>query len=35
LKSDFKVKLSDYKIAGSYIGEKIAAEVSVQVNCNF
>lgn len=35
LKSDFKVKLSDYKIAGSYIGEKIAAEASVQVNCNF
>lgn len=35
LKSDFTVRLSDYKIAGSYIGEKIAAEANVQVNCNF
>ncbi len=35
LKSDFNVKLADYKIAGSYIGEKIAAEAKIQINCNF
>lgn len=35
LNSDFSVKLADYKIAGSYIGEKIAAVANIQINCNF
>lgn len=35
LNSDFSVKLADYKITGSYIGEKIAAVANIQINCNF
>lgn len=35
LKSNFKVKLKDYKISGSYIGDKIAPEASIAVNCKF
>ena len=35
MKSNFKIKLKDYKISGSYIGDKIAAEASITVNCKF
>lgn len=35
LKSNFKVKLKDYKISGSYIGDKIAPEATIAVNCKF
>lgn len=35
MKSNFKIKLKDYKISGSYIGDKIAAEASISVNCKF
>jgi hypothetical protein len=35
LTCNFKVKLKDYKINGSYIGDKIAAEASINVNCKF
>lgn len=32
--SSFKVKVKDYGIEGKYIGEKIANEVDINVNCN-
>lgn len=35
LKSNFKVKLKDYKISGSYIGDKIAPDATITVNCKF
>ena len=35
MKSNFKIKLKDYKISGSYIGDKIAAEATITVNCKF
>lgn len=35
VKSHFKIKLSDYKIGGTLIGEKIASEVDVTIECNY
>ena len=35
LKGDFKINLKDYKITGAYIGDKIAPNVSISVNCKF
>lgn len=32
---DFSVKLSEYGIKGSYIGDKIAGEVKIKVNCKY
>ena len=34
IKGKFKVSLIDYKIGGSYIGDKIASEINVEVDCN-
>jgi polyisoprenoid-binding protein YceI len=35
VKSKFNIKLSDYNIKGSLIGEKIAKEVEVTVDCKY
>ena len=35
LKGEFKVKLKDYAIKGSYIGDKIATDVNIRVNCKY
>jgi len=35
VKSVFKIKLSDYNIKGAWIGEKIAKEVEVMVDCKY
>lgn len=32
---EFNIKLSDYGIKGSYIGDKIAKEVKIKVNCKY
>lgn len=32
---EFNVKLADYGIKGSYIGDKIAGEVKIKVNCKY
>ena len=34
-KSVFKIKLADYNVKGSLIGEKIAKEVEVKVDCKY
>ncbi|MGZ4000081.1 MAG: YceI family protein, partial [Mucilaginibacter sp.] len=31
----FKVKIKDYGITGLYIGEKIANEAEISVNCKY
>jgi YceI-like domain len=35
LTSTLKIKLKDYKITGSYIGDKIAADATITINCKF
>ena len=35
LKGEFKVMLKDHGIKGSYIGDKIAKEVNIRVNCKY
>lgn len=35
LKGTFKIQLADFKIQGDYIGDKIAKDVQVIVNCNY
>lgn len=35
ISGDFKVKLADYGITGSYIGGKIASEAEVTVDCKY
>lgn len=35
LLSEFKVKLKDYQIAGLYIGDKIAAEATINITSKF
>lgn len=35
ISGDFSIKLSDYGIKGSYIGDKIAGEVKIKVNCKY
>jgi polyisoprenoid-binding protein YceI len=35
ISGDFAVKLADYGIKGSYIGDKIASEVKIKVNCKY
>ena len=35
LSGKFAIALSDYKIGGSYIGDKIASKVNIEVNCKF
>jgi hypothetical protein len=35
ISGDFSVKLSDYGIKGSYIGDKIAGVVKIKVNCKY
>lgn len=35
LKGVFNVQLKDYGIKGSYIGDKIAREVNIRVNCKY
>jgi len=32
---EFSVKLADYGIKGSYIGDKIAGEVKIKINCKY
>lgn len=35
LTSTLKIKLKDYKITGSYIGDKIATDATITINCKF
>ena len=35
LTSNFKIRLKDFNITGSYIGDKIAAEATISVNAKF
>lgn len=35
ISGDFSIKLKDYGISGSYIGDKIAGEVKIHVNCTY
>ena len=34
-KSIFKIKVADYGIKGNYIGDKIAKEVEITVDCKY
>lgn len=35
ISGEFSIKLKDYGISGSYIGDKIAGSVTIRVNCTY
>jgi len=35
LNGDVKIRIQDYGITGSYIGEKIASEAQITINCKY